>query len=153
MNSMNNIYQAKQIMGRYSFTNKNRGQTARPSVKLAVLYRNSKTQGSVTRQRRKLIVKQAKENDKDNVDWDAEWKSYKGTWTEEQKRVLTDIPRTPYVDPRRERIKKQEMLALDIWSKESFFGIAGISVIVVLLCFILVSGGAPSDSRCTLPWC
>eukprot|EP01024_Parvocaulis_polyphysoides_P070727 TRINITY_DN8740_c0_g1_i1.p2 TRINITY_DN8740_c0_g1~~TRINITY_DN8740_c0_g1_i1.p2 ORF type:complete len:152 (-),score=10.07 TRINITY_DN8740_c0_g1_i1:231-656(-) len=124
-----------------------------PSFRFAEISGKCKPTGVHLSQRRVQIILQANDNDKDKVDWDAEWKSYKGTWTEEQKRVLTDIPRTPYVDPRRERIKKQEMFALDIWSKESFFGIAGISVLVILLCFILLSGGAPTDSRCTLPWC
>eukprot|EP01026_Neomeris_dumetosa_P041715 TRINITY_DN34624_c0_g1_i1.p2 TRINITY_DN34624_c0_g1~~TRINITY_DN34624_c0_g1_i1.p2 ORF type:complete len:150 (-),score=1.30 TRINITY_DN34624_c0_g1_i1:163-585(-) len=108
--------------------------------------------GTKARKCRNSFKTSAKGQDKDRIDWDQAWKRYQSSITEEPQKVVTEIPRNKYVDPRRERIKEQEMLALNIWSRESFFGIAGFSVLAILLCFILISN-VPTDSRCTLFWC
>jgi hypothetical protein len=49
-------------------------------------------------------------------------------------------------------IRKQESLLLNIWTQQVFFLVAGCSAFLMIVALVSASG-APSDPRCTLPWC
>lgn len=55
-----------------------------------------------------------------------------------------------------EAIRKQESTFLNIWTQQAFFLLAGAFTLVLLVALLSVSGQtgtAPTDPRCTLPWC
>lgn len=52
----------------------------------------------------------------------------------------------------REDIRRIERGVLDGWIGEPFFLWGAVGVVLLFVAMLLV-GGAPTDSRCTLPWC
>jgi hypothetical protein len=67
--------------------------------------------------------------------------------------VQTKTTERPSANPRLDSIRKQERLALDVWSSQWFPVIGGSLTVILLIVFIFGVGPPPEDPRCTLPWC
>lgn len=69
--------------------------------------------------------------------------------------VQTKTTERPSANPRLDAIRKNERLALDVWSSQWFPVIGGSLAVILLFVFIFGVGPSPAelDPRCTLPWC
>lgn len=69
----------------------------------------------------------------------------------------TAAPRpTKPLSEKDQAIRKQESALLNVWTQQAFFLLAGGVTLILLVGLLSVSGQtgtAPSDPRCTLPWC
>lgn len=108
--------------------------------------------GGTQNQRNRIIVSSKGEN---NGDWDDSWKNFQNTTNRQQQQQQSP----PRFDRRRkvssplDAIRKEESRVLGAWSSTRFTQVGLASVVLLLLLVVVAAGDAPSDSRCTLPWC
>lgn len=91
-------------------------------------------------------------NSKKDVDWDGAWKRFQNT-NNRQQQAPPAFDRRQKVSSPLDKIRKQEERVLGAWSSTRFTQLGIASVIFLLIIMVVVAGGLPSDSRCTLPWC
>lgn len=98
-----------------------------------------------------IVMKSSEDGEK--VDWDTAWSRFKRSGTRNSQQKTTEPP--PRFNRRTtsplDAIRKEEDRVLGVWSSTAFSQI-GVALLVVLL-LVVLADGAPSDARCTLPWC
>lgn len=93
-------------------------------------------------------------DDERNADKTRAWKSFQNTRsTQGQQRATPSFDRRRKVSSPLDAIRKEEDMVLGAWSSTAFTQVGIALVAVLLILMVVVSGGAPTDSRCTLPWC
>lgn len=89
------------------------------------------------------------DNQDERVDWDAAWKKVRQGLPEVESRSASSVrTQTPSFSrdaarSRREDIKQQEQLLLNLWTDEKLFLQAGLGIVALLLLFVVVIGPPP----------